>query len=128
MYGAAVTLATNCMCSGTDLRRLKCQVTVQRMSVTILYMHPSPPPFSDPLPCRKEIFTKVNNFVLLNLSITLFVALIVFVCGIQTATWNVVSEEGCVLGCSLTMELLCVCSAVYISTLRSLSLDSFLPA
>ena len=112
MYGAAVTLATNCTCSGTDLRRLKCQVTVQRMSVTILYMHPSPqfslpspPPFSDPLPCRKEIFTKVNNFVLLNLSITLFVALIVFVCGIQTATWNVVSEEGCVLGCSLTMEL-----------------------
>lgn len=45
-------------------------------------------------PCRTEIITKVNNFVLLNLSIALLLALIVFVSGIEGGKWNVVSGKG----------------------------------
>lgn len=62
---------------------------------------PSPPPFPS---CRTEIITKVNNFVLLNLSIALLLALIVFVSGIEGGKWNVVSGQGSGLqDCSYTL-------------------------
>ena len=66
----------------------------------------SPPISSLPLPsppCRTEIITKVNNFVLLNLSIALLLALIVFVSGIEGGKWNMVSGQGFGLYCSYTL-------------------------
>ena len=46
----------------------------------------------------------MNNFVLLNLSIALLLALIVFVSGIEGGKWNVVSGQGSGLqDCSYTL-------------------------
>ena len=46
--------------------------------------------------CRRELYKKVVNFVHLNLSIALICGLLVFVTGIQTATWSKVSSRTCI--------------------------------
>ena len=43
-----------------------------------------------PCLCRRDLYQKVNNFVLLNLCIALICGLITFCAGIETAAWHVV--------------------------------------
>ena len=48
--------------------------------------------YNNHLPClyRRDLYQKVNNFVLLNLCIALICGLITFCAGIETAAWHVV--------------------------------------
>jgi len=60
--------------------------------------------------CRKELITKLHNFVHLNLCIALALGLLLFLTGIQTATANVVrANKHCIQLCSY----ICMWYAIY---------------
>ena len=49
--------------------------------------------------CRKELITKLHNFVHLNLCIALALGLFLFLTGIQTATGNIVRLTSIDINC-----------------------------